>query len=131
MKLSPDKKVIFDSEKEKNLYYDLKEYLLNSYKGKRNLQRLINNISWFINEKRGDFFAGFVFDVQGTLSCWGIYPGGKDTEKDAAYKSFMRDYCEDLMEKKDKKDNFVSFAILVVYNKLVKSMLEMKLITED
>lgn len=66
MKIENDN-LYFDSEKEKELYLDLKDYLLKEYKGKRALKRLVNNIAWFMNEGRGDFFAGFVFDTQGTL----------------------------------------------------------------
>ena len=123
MKIENDN-LYFDSEKEKELYLDLKGYLLKEYKGKRALKRLVNNIAWFMDEGRGDFFAGFVFDTQGTLSCWGIYTGGKDKDKDNEYKNFMQNYCDALMKTKDRKDNLVSFAITVVYNKLVKEMVD-------
>ena len=124
-----DKNYVFDSDKERDLFVELKDYLLKDYKGKRALKRLVNNISWFMNEGRGDFFAGFVFDAQGTLSCWGVYTGGQDPDKYAEYTKFMQGYCDDLMKKKDKKDNLVCFALAEVFNILVGQMKDAGLVS--
>lgn len=120
---------VFDSDKERDLFVELKDYLLKNYKGKRALKRLVNNIAWFIDEGRGDFFAGFVFDAQGTLSCWGVYTGGQDPDKYTEYTKFMQTYCKDLMEKKDKKDNLVCFALVEVFNVLVGQMKDLGLVS--
>ena len=124
-----DKHYEFDSDKERELYVDLKEFLLSHYKGKRALKSLVNAISWFTEQGRGDFFAGFIFDAQGAISCWGIYTGGKDADKDTEYKKFMQGYCKDLMEKKDAKDNLVSFALIESFNVLVGQMKDAGLVS--
>ena len=124
-------KIIYKDDEERCLFLDLKEYLVKSYKGKRNLKRLCQNITWFMNEGRGDFFAGFVFDVQGTLSCWGIYTGGKDEVKDAAYKKFMQENCDSLLKEKKPGENFVSYAIISAYNVITNEMEKLGLIVES
>ena len=67
-----DGKVTLTDAHEKELYEDLTNFIIKDYKGKRDLKRLVNNIDWYIQNKGGDFFQGYVFNLQGTLSCWGI-----------------------------------------------------------
>lgn len=117
-----DGRIIFDSKHEHDLYNDLYAFICKEYKGKRNMKRLANNIAWYMNERENDFFKGFIFDCQGTLSCWGIFEGGKDEEKDALYAEFMQKYCDPLMNDKDKKDSIVSHALCSAYNTIVREM---------
>lgn len=119
---------VFDSDKERDMFLDLREYLLKSYKGKSKLRRLVANIDWFMKDGRGDFFAGFVFDAQGILSVW-IHEGGRNEEKESEYENFMKNHCHTLMGSKFPGTNFVSFALVDVYSQLVKQMEKAGLIT--
>ncbi len=120
--------LVFDSDHEKELYLDLKEFLLAFYHGKRNLKRLVNNISFYMDSKEKDFFKGFVFCAQGALSCWGITENGKDAEKDGLYSKFTKCDYDELMNDRNRKESLVCYAICVAYGRLVEEMKNLGLV---
>lgn len=125
-------KLIFESKEERELYDELVEFLVVRNKGKRNLKRLLGSIQWFISEGRGDWFAGYVFDMQGVLSCWGIYEGGKDKTRDKLYTDFMQDHCTRFMKDHTAyNDNLVCYALRMAFNKIMDAMLEHGLIVKN
>lgn len=122
------KKVSFDSKHERELYDDLVAYLCDSQKGKRELKRIVKAISWYMNEREPDFWKGYIFDCQGTISGWGIFEGGKDQEKDDLYTDFMQHHCSQLMKEKKADSSIVSLALVKAYNDFVKKAGEAGLI---
>lgn len=125
-----DGKVTLTDAHEKELYEDLTNFIIKDYKGKRDLKRLVNNIDWYIQNKGGDFFQGYVFNLQGTLSCWGIREeGGQDPEKYGLYTDFMQNHCDKFMEShKVCEGSIVTLALLNTYRTLVGLMKERELV---
>jgi len=114
---------------EKELCENLTEHIMKAYKGKRDLKRLVNNINWYRETKGGDFFQGFVYDCQGTISYWGTYEGGKDKEKYSIYADFMQNHCDKVMEQHSMVDgSIVSIALVRTYKKLLALMKERELV---
>ncbi len=122
------KKVVFENAHERELYEDLVNYICNEQKGKRELKRIVNSIAWYMDAREPDFWKGYIFECQGTISCWGIFEGGKDQEKDDLYTDFMQNHCDKFMKNKKAEDSLVSFALVKAYNDFVKKAGEAGLI---
>lgn len=107
-------KLIFKDDEEKSLFNDILNFLQTPLADDAEQKWLLKHIDYIMKTNNYDLFQAYCEAIKPYLKRWVT-----DMEKHNHLLTYVSEYEENLIKNADKKDNFIAWALIISYNRLV------------